>query len=83
MTLVGAGQMIGRSDRQLRRLLWRYETEGAVRPVSRKRGSASNNRQAPSCSKRPCGSSEKDTPTSGRLSPTRTLCEIHQIRSDT
>ncbi len=41
-----AGQRLGLSERQVRRLLRRYEAEGAVGLVSRRRGRPSNRRIA-------------------------------------
>lgn len=44
MTLLAAALSLGRSERQTRRMLRRYEAEGAAGLISRRRGRPSNNR---------------------------------------
>jgi hypothetical protein len=83
MTLLDAGKAMGRSERQVRRLLRRYEAEGPAGLISRKRGRTSNNRLAPELVAEAVRLVRERYADFGPTFANEKLREIHEIRMST
>src|ERR1700732_3007706 len=68
-----AAQLLGRSERQVRRLLKAFRRDGAAVLISKKRGGPSNRKTARRCAMRFCGSCARTMAISGRRWPPRSL----------